>query len=59
VLERGHRENIFNKDFKVFGCYSGPHKDYDCMSSLIFAGGIVKKGDADPIEEQMQAYLRE
>ena len=29
------------------------------MSSLIFAGGMVKKGDPDPIEEQMQAYLRE
>ena len=25
---RGHRQNIFNKDFKVVGCYSGPHKDF-------------------------------
>lgn len=59
VLERGHRENIFNKEFKYFGCYSGPHKDFDCMSCLQFVGGLVKKGDPDPIEQQMDAYLKE
>jgi uncharacterized protein YkwD len=51
VLERGHRENIFNKEFKVFGCYSGPHRDYECMTCMDFAGGVVKNGDDDPIEE--------
>ena len=59
ILERGHRENIFNKEFRLFGCYSGPHKDFDCMSVLQFAGGLVKKGDPDPIEQQMESYLKE
>ena len=29
------------------------------MSCLQFVGGIVKKGDPDPIEQQMDAYLKE
>jgi uncharacterized protein YkwD len=59
VLERGHRENLFNKEFKIFGCFSGPHKDFDIMTTMDFCGGLVKKGDADPIEEQMNAFLKE
>lgn len=59
VHERGHRENIFNKEFKVFGCYSGPHRDFEQMCCMDFAGGIVKTGDKDPIEEQMQLFLKE
>ena len=59
VLERGHRENIFHKDFKLFGCCSGPHKDYDTMTCMQFAGGLVKKGEPDPIQQQLDAFLRE
>lgn len=59
VVERGHRENIFNREFRVFGCYSGAHRDFDHMSCLDFCGGLVKKGDSDPIEQQMEAYLKE
>ena len=44
VPERGHRENLFNKEFKVFGCHSGPHKDFEKMCCLDFAGGFVKAG---------------
>jgi uncharacterized protein YkwD len=50
VLERGHRENLFNKEFKLFGCFSGPHRDYDNMTCMDFSGGLVKPGDEDPIE---------
>ena len=50
VPERGHRENIFNPEFKVFGCYTGAHSDFETMSCLDLAGGFVKLGDADPIE---------
>ena len=49
VLERGHRENIFHKDFKIFGSFTGPHKDYDIMTCMQFAGGLVKNGEVDPI----------
>ncbi len=59
VLERGHRENIFNPDFKVFGCFSGSHKDYTNMTCMNFAGGFVEKGQEDPIEKQMDAFLKE
>ena len=59
VKERGHRENIFNRDFKVVGCYCGPHRDFEYMCCLDFCGQLVKKGEKDPIEEQMQQFLKE
>lgn len=45
IKERGHRENIFNKEFRIFGTFSGPHKDYEHMTSMNFAGGLIKTGD--------------
>lgn len=57
--ERGHRDNIFNKEFKVFGCYSGPHKDFEMMTCMDLAGGFVKNGEPDPIELQMDRFLKE
>ena len=59
VMERGHRENIFNPEFKVFGCHSGPHADLDTMTCMDFAGGFVKNGEPDPIEELMDKFLKE
>lgn len=29
------------------------------MTCMQFAGGLVKKGDPDPIQEQMNAFLKE
>ena len=29
VHNRGHRENIFNAEFNVMGCYTGTHKDFN------------------------------
>ena len=49
MLERGHRENIFNHEFKVMGCYSGNHTDFDTMTCIDFAGGFIKEGEEDPI----------
>ena len=49
VPERGHRENIFNREFRVFACYSGSHKDFDTMTCMDFSGGFIKHGDEDPI----------
>jgi uncharacterized protein YkwD len=59
VAERGHRLNIFNPEFKVFGCYSGPHKDYDNMTCMDFAAGFVKTGEEDPIEQHIDLFLKE
>ena len=51
VPNRGHRENIFNPDFRVCGIYSGKHKDFDTMTTIDFAAAYVKTGDEDPIEK--------
>jgi uncharacterized protein YkwD len=50
VPNRGHRENLFNPDFRVVGVFSGPHKDFDSMSTLDFCAAFVKAGEEDPIE---------
>ena len=44
VPDRGHRDNLFNKEFKVMGCYTGDHKDFDKMTCLDFAGGFIAEG---------------
>lgn len=59
VPERGHRQNIFNPEFKVFGCFTGVHKDYDSMTCLDFVGGFVKHGDVDPVEKHIDMFLKE
>lgn len=59
VPNRGHRENMFNPDFHAIGIYSGEHKDFDCMSTIDFAAAFVKPGDEDPVERQMEDFLKE
>ena len=49
VASRGHRTNIFNQAFKVMGCFSGDHKQYDTMTTIDYAGGFTKKGEEDPM----------
>ena len=48
VPNRGHRENIFNPDFRCVGIYSGAHKDFDTMSVLDYAASFVKAKGRDP-----------
>lgn len=59
MADRGHRDNLFNKEFKVFGSYTGPHRDYEHMTCMDLAGGLIKNGDPDPIEDQMNKFLKE
>ena len=56
---RGHRENLFNPDFHVLGVFSGSHKDFDTMATLDFCACFVKTGEDDPIERQMDEFLKE
>ena len=59
VPNRGHRENLFNPEFRVMGCFSGSHKDFDTMSTLDFCAAFVRMGEEDPIEKQMDLFLKE
>ena len=59
VINRGHRENIFNPEFNVVGINTGEHKDFGTMTCLDYAGGFVAFGEPDPIEKQMDAFLKE
>ena len=59
VPNRGHRENLFNNDFRVCGIFSGDHKDFDTVTVCDYAASFVKAGDEDPIERQMDEFLKE
>ncbi len=43
VSSRGHRDNIYNEDFKVTGVGFGMHKGYGTMTCLTYAGGYIDK----------------
>jgi hypothetical protein len=51
VQNRGHRENIFNAEFNVMGCFSAEHKDFNMMSCVDYCGAFVAQGEPDPIEK--------
>jgi len=50
VPNRGHRENLFNPDFRCCGVFSGVHKDFDTMAVVDYAAAFIKPGEEDPIE---------
>lgn len=50
VQNKGHRENVFNPEFRIMGCFSGAHKDFNNMSCIDYAGAFIVQGEADPIE---------
>lgn len=42
VRGRGHRKNIFSRDFRVAGAASGYHATYGAMCVIDFAGGFIE-----------------
>lgn len=59
VQNRGYREKLFNPDFHCCGVFSGSHKDFDTMSVIDYAAAFIKAGEEDPIERQMDEFLKE
>lgn len=47
VPGRGHRTNIYNKDFNVVGIASGAHATMEYMVVITFAGDFVEVGGGD------------
>ncbi len=45
VPNRGHRENILNRNFRVVGVACGPHPVYHTMCVMIFAAGYREAKD--------------
>ena len=46
---RGHRANIFKKDFQVISSYTGKHSEYEQVTVVNYAAGFLEKGAEDPI----------
>jgi hypothetical protein len=59
VTNRGHRDNLFNPEFRVMGCNTDTHIDFVTMTTIDFCTAFVGHGEEDPIEKQMDLFLRE
>ncbi|HEX8312837.1 MAG TPA: CAP domain-containing protein [Chthoniobacteraceae bacterium] len=44
VRGRGHRKNIFSRNFRVTGIAAGPHSSYRSMCVMGFASGFIERG---------------
>ena len=51
VPDRGHRKNIFRRDFTVAGAALGPHARYGTMCVIDFADGFAEKGEKVAVAE--------
>ena len=43
----------------MLGCYTNPHKDFNQITCIDYAGAFVVTGEVDPIEKQMDIFLKE
>lgn len=41
------------------GSFTCDHKDFSSMTCIDYAGAFVANGEPDPIEKQMDAFLKE
>lgn len=56
---RSHRENLFRSDLKYLGCYSGPHKEVEYCTVVIYSGNVREIGSTPPeIKDWLEIYKR-
>ena len=48
-----------NKEFNYIGAFTGEHAKYSQMTCINYAAGYVAKGEPDPLEKQVDDFLRE
>ena len=48
-----------NKEFNYIGAYTGEHSRYSQMTCINYAAGYVAKGEPDPLEKQVDEFLKE
>ena len=48
-----------NKEFNYMGAFTGEHSRYSQMTCINYAAGYVAKGEPDPLEKQVDAFLKE
>ena len=56
---RSHRNNIMNKEFNYMGASTGDHSKYGQMTCINYAAGYVAKGEPDPLEKQVDEFLKD
>ena len=54
VPSRGHRHNIFNKDYDCMGSFTGPNKAFKYMTAVNYCVGWRPKGSKDPVKAAMK-----
>lgn len=56
---RGQRLSIFNDNFNIMSCFTGPHLDFESMTTINYSGQFVQHGEEDPIDTFMTEFLRQ
>lgn len=60
VRDRGHRQNIFGREFRCVGIATGPHARYGTMCVIVFAAFFKERADelAENAARAQQPFFR-
>lgn len=57
--QRSRRNNILNPNMKICAVAVEKHRDLDVICGLVLVQGYYVKGEAHPLEKQVQTFLAE